>query len=153
MKRKTMENCVLCKTDGAEVIYRSAKWRVLIVDDDSLPGFCRVVLNDHATEMTDLPTIERDAFMTVVWLVEQAVRDAMQPDKINLASLGNMVPHLHWHIIPRYKDDATFPDAIWATPHRTIATDTLASRKQRVPALRRLLKERLAAYYGESLPL
>ena len=151
MKRKTMENCILCETDGAEAIYRTGKWRVLLVDDDNLPGFCCVVLNDHVAEMTDLPTAERTALMEVVWLVEQAVRDAMQPDKVNLATLGNMVPHLHWHIIPRYKDDATFPDAIWAAPRRTIAAESLALRKQRVPSLRNLLKERLTERYADNL--
>ena len=145
-----MENCVLCGTDSAEVIYRTGKWRVLLVDEGNLPGFCRVVLNDHVAEMTDLPADERNALMEVVWLVEQAVRDAMQPDKVNLATLGNMVPHLHWHIIPRYKDDATFPDAIWAAPRRTIAAETLALRKQRVPLLRSLLKERLTARYADN---
>jgi diadenosine tetraphosphate (Ap4A) HIT family hydrolase len=42
----------------------------------------------------------------------------MQPDKINLASLGNVVPHLHWHVIPRFADDAHFPSPIWASPQR-----------------------------------
>lgn len=148
---KKMENCVLCETDGAETVYRSEKWRVLLVDDANLPGFCRVVMNNHIAEMTDLPAAERTALMEVVWIVEQAVRDAMQPDKINLASLGNMVPHLHWHIIPRYKDDAAFPDAIWSTPHRTVPADILASRKQRLPSLRSLLRKRLSERYGETL--
>jgi len=37
----------------------------------------------------------------------------LHPDKINLASLGNQVPHLHWHVIPRFKDDPHWPFAIW----------------------------------------
>ncbi|MBR7070221.1 MAG: HIT family protein [Oxalobacter sp.] len=148
-----MKNCILCETDGAEVIYRTGTWRVLLVDDANLPGFCRVVLNDHTAEMTDLPIAERTALMEVVWIVEQAVRDAMQPDKINLASLGNMVPHLHWHIIPRYQDDASFPDSIWSVPHRTIPENSLAMRKQRIPSLRNLLKKRLYERYGKKTQL
>ena len=50
--------------------------------------------------------------------VEAAVREIVQPDKINLASLGNVVPHLHWHVIPRWQDDVNFPDVIWAAPRR-----------------------------------
>ncbi|MBR6001181.1 MAG: HIT family protein, partial [Oxalobacter sp.] len=97
-----MGKCVLCNTkDSTEVVYRSAKWRVLLVDDDSWPGFCRVILNDHIAEMTDLDYRQRTVLMDVVWIVEQVVREVMRPDKVNLASLGNMVPHLHWHIIPR----------------------------------------------------
>ena len=145
-----MKNCVLCETDGGEVIYRAGKWRVLIADEPNIPGFCRVILNDHIAEMTDLPIEERTALMDVVWLVEQVVRDTMQPHKINLATLGNMVPHMHWHIIPRYNDDTTFPDSIWSAPRRTIVPEILDSRKQRVPALKQQLITQLTARYGES---
>ena len=145
-----MKNCVLCESDGGEVIYRAEKWRVLIADEPNIPGFCRVVMNDHIAEMTDLPVEARTALMDVVWLVEQAVRDTMQPDKVNLATLGNMVPHMHWHIIPRYNDDTTFPDSIWSAPRRTINPEVLATRKQRVPALRQQLVSRLTARYGAS---
>lgn len=145
-----MKNCVLCETDGGEVVYRAEKWRVLIANEPNIPGFCRVVMNDHIAEMTDLPIEERTALMDVVWLVEQVVRDTMQPHKINLATLGNMVPHMHWHIIPRYNDDTTFPDSIWSAPRRTIAPEVLATRAQRVDALRQQLISQLTARYGES---
>jgi diadenosine tetraphosphate (Ap4A) HIT family hydrolase len=49
---------------------------------------------------------------------EKAIRHVMQPDKINLASLGNVVPHLHWHVIPRWRDDRHFPAPVWAAPAR-----------------------------------
>ncbi len=42
----------------------------------------------------------------------------MQPDKMNVASLGNMTPHVHWHIVPRFRDDRHFPHPIWAAPQR-----------------------------------
>ena len=51
--------------------------------------------------------------------VEQAVRQLFSPDKINLASFGNMVPHVHWHIIPRWRDDRHFPEPIWGRVQRT----------------------------------
>jgi diadenosine tetraphosphate (Ap4A) HIT family hydrolase len=56
--------------------------------------------------------------MRVVFAVEAALRGLMRPDKINLASLGNLVPHLHWHVIPRFGDDPHFPAPIWAAPRR-----------------------------------
>ena len=55
--------------------------------------------------------------MTVVFIVEQAIRELFKPDKINLASFGNMVPHVHWHIIPRWQDDRHFPEPIWGKVH------------------------------------
>ncbi len=86
---------------------------VLVTDTPEYPGFCRVILNRHAREMTDLAPAERTRLMDVVWKTERAVRDVMHPDKINLASLGNVVPHLHWHVVPRFLHDPHFPNPIW----------------------------------------
>jgi diadenosine tetraphosphate (Ap4A) HIT family hydrolase len=69
--------------------------------------------------MSDLEPALRSELMNVVFAVEAAVREVMHPEKINLASLGNMVPHLHWHVIPRYLDDTHFPAPIWSTPRRS----------------------------------
>ena len=91
---------------------------VVLVADTDYPGFCRVIWNDHIKEMTDLPLQMRAELMNIVFAVESAVREVMKPEKINLASLGNMTPHLHWHVIPRYIDDKHFPSPIWAAPIR-----------------------------------
>jgi diadenosine tetraphosphate (Ap4A) HIT family hydrolase len=89
---------------------------VVAVDEPGLPGFLRVVLNRHVREMTDLARPERDRLMAVVFAVEAHVRQAMEPDKMNLASLGNLTPHVHWHVIPRWRDDRHFPGPVWAAP-------------------------------------
>jgi diadenosine tetraphosphate (Ap4A) HIT family hydrolase len=68
--------------------------------------------------MTDLAEDERDAVMRAVYAVELALRALIAPDKINLASLGNVVPHLHWHVIPRFRDDPHFPSPVWAAARR-----------------------------------
>src|SRR5262249_13541235 len=83
------------------------------------PGFLRVIVNRHVREMTDLE--ERERLMRVVFACEAALRSLYQPHKVNLASLGNVVPHLHWHVIARFRDDAHFPDPIWAVPRRESA--------------------------------
>jgi diadenosine tetraphosphate (Ap4A) HIT family hydrolase len=101
-----------------DLLWRDDLLRVILVDDAAYPGFCRVVLNRHEREMTDLPPADRDRVMAAVFAVELALRAALRPDKINLASLGNLVPHVHWHVIPRFHDDRHFPDAIWAAPRR-----------------------------------
>lgn len=111
------------------------------VDEPDYPGFCRVILKRHAREMTDLAPAEREALMAVVWAVEQAVRETMRPDKMNLASLGNMVPHVHWHVIPRFRDDRHFPGPIWAPPKRD--SPAVAEREERARRLSALLLERL----------
>lgn len=106
-------NCELCTPDEETVLWQNKNCRILLVDDTDYPGFCRVVWNHHIKEMTDLSVEMRNELMKIVFIVESAVRKVMQPDKINLASLGNMTPHLHWHIIPRYSDDKHFPNSIW----------------------------------------
>lgn len=111
--------CPLCSAVSENVLWRDDLLRVILVDDASYGGFCRVILHRHVQEMTDLATAERTRVMRAVYAVEQALRDLLQPDKINLASLGNQVPHLHWHVTPRFVDDAHFPDPIWAVARRT----------------------------------
>ncbi|MCY1244752.1 hypothetical protein D9M72_578480 [compost metagenome] len=63
----------------------------------------------------------------------------MAPDKVNLAAFGNMVPHLHWHIIPRYRWDTHFPEAIWAAPQRAADAVRVQELASRLPALRTAL--------------
>jgi len=63
--------------------------------------------------------------MRVVFAVESAVREVFTPDKVNLAAFGNMAPHLHWHIIPRFMQDAHFPNPVWGARHDTGALATL----------------------------
>lgn len=92
--------------------------RVVLVDDAHYPGFCRVILNRHVKEMSNLDEVSRQRLMQVVFETEAAVREVMSPDKINLASLGNVVPHLHWHVIPRFSDDKHFPNPIWGAANR-----------------------------------
>ena len=116
MKDKTA--CELCDHVGGTPIWEGAKCRVVLVEDEDYPGFCRVIWKQHVKEMTDLSVSERGHFMAAVFAVEAAVREVMRPDKINLASLGNMTPHLHWHVIPRYKHDKHFPQPIWGTSQR-----------------------------------
>lgn len=134
--------CELCIQPGGEVIYRDDNYRIVLVDDDHYPGFCRVIWNAHVREMTDLSTAERAILIAAVWQVEEAVREVMQPHKINVASLGNVVPHVHWHVIPRYEDDAHFPNPIWGEIKRTPASAELQKRRALVPALRDAILDR-----------
>jgi diadenosine tetraphosphate (Ap4A) HIT family hydrolase len=138
-----MENCELCelceRTQG-DIILSTEKWRIVLVDDANYPGFCRVIWQAHVKEMSDLSETDRLHFMHIVWEVEIIVREVMHAHKINLASFGNMVPHLHWHIIPRYEDDAHFPNPIWAQTLRESPEAILEQRRALLPLLRERLK-------------
>ena len=132
--------CALCNDRDEQVLWREELCRVILVNDPEYPGFCRVILNRHEAEMTDLAVPERDRIMHVVFAVESALREILHPDKINLASLGNMVPHVHWHVIPRWLSDRHFPNPIWAAPRHAnaqvqVSPDMLESLKQRLSQL------------------
>jgi diadenosine tetraphosphate (Ap4A) HIT family hydrolase len=110
--------CALCALAGGEVLWDDGFARVVLAGDVDHPGFCRVILNAHAKEMTDLPDADRARMMGIVYAVEGLLRELLAPAKINLASLGNVVPHLHWHVIPRFADDPHFPNSAWSARMR-----------------------------------
>ncbi|MDZ7594730.1 MAG: HIT family protein [Thiobacillus sp.] len=111
-------SCPLCDAPGGTLLWQDAFCRVVRADEPDYPGFLRVILNAHVKEMTDLPAADQQALMHVVFATEAALREVMAPAKVNLASLGNVVPHLHWHVIPRFMDDPHFPNPVWGTKQR-----------------------------------
>jgi diadenosine tetraphosphate (Ap4A) HIT family hydrolase len=114
----TEAGCPLCDGGTEQVLWRDGSCRVILAGDADYPAFCRVVWNAHVREMTDLTTEERAHLLEVVFTVERALRGILHPAKINLASFGNQVPHLHWHVVPRFADDAHFPEPVWGTRQR-----------------------------------
>lgn len=129
MTALTEPNCPLCREDGGLLIVRHAKFRIIRAqgaDGVDFPAFYRVVWNDHVVEWTDLVPADRSALMQAVAKVETVLRQALQPTKINLASLGNVVPHLHWHVIARFDWDNRFPAPVWAPAVRANDVSRLA---------------------------
>jgi diadenosine tetraphosphate (Ap4A) HIT family hydrolase len=118
-------SCALCHPQGERLAWRDDKLRVIVADEPDFPGFIRVVWYAHVAEMTMLESSDRHRLMSAVYAVESVLREMLSPDKINLASLGNYVPHLHWHVIPRYRDDPMWPDAVWAASRRAPARKAL----------------------------
>lgn len=116
-----MSGCELCESAGGEIVWQDALCRVVLVGGQEgldYPGFCRVIWQAHVKEMSDLDPAERHRLMNVVFAVETALRGLLRPEKMNLASLGNLTPHVHWHVIPRFVDDTHFPSPIWASSRR-----------------------------------
>lgn len=129
--------CVLCTTPGGALVWQGARLRVIRADEAGFPAFYRVVWTDHVAEFSDLSQDERGLCMEVVAAVEGVLRAQLQPAKINLAALGNMVPHLHWHVIARFDWDSHFPAPVWAPAQRerALAQETaLAARLAEVDA-------------------
>ena len=123
--------CELCEAEGGRLVLSNEFLRVVLVDDPDFPGFARVIWNDHVREMSDLAAADQQRLMQTVFAVERAQRAVLAPDKVNLASLGNVTPHLHWHVIPRFADDSHFPQPVWGPRQRSEATEALAVRGAR----------------------
>jgi diadenosine tetraphosphate (Ap4A) HIT family hydrolase len=119
-------NCVFCSGDGGQKVYDDGRCRVVIADEP-FTGFCRVVWNAHVREMTDLVDADRTHLMRVVFRVEDALRALLSPHKMNIASLGNIVPHVHWHVVPRFEDDSHFPNPIWGESQRDMRERSLSA--------------------------
>jgi diadenosine tetraphosphate (Ap4A) HIT family hydrolase len=107
------ESCTLCTPTPHEILWQDDFCRVVLLNDSDYPAYCRVELLKHTKEMTDLTPSERARMMKTVFAVELAIRELFNPDKINLASLGNKTPHIHWHVIPRFENDKHFPNSHW----------------------------------------
>ncbi|MFN4121016.1 HIT family protein [Acidovorax sp.] len=137
--------CPLCAEDGGALVWRGQSLRVIRANEAGFPAFYRVVWNAHVAEFSDLSAAERAHCMDAVTVVEQALREHLAPAKINIAALGNMVPHLHWHVIARFAWDSHFPSPVWASAQRPSPVEQEDAVRARLPALEAVLPQRLAA--------
>lgn len=137
--------CALCAGDGGALVWRGERLRVIRAQEAGFPAFYRVVWTAHAAEFSDLTLAERTECMELVAAVERVLRDQLSPDKINLAALGNMVAHLHWHVIARWRWDSHFPGSVWAAAQRPRDLAQEAAVQARLEATDRAIAAALAA--------
>ena len=141
----SVNGCPLCETDGGLLVFRNAQLRVIQAEEVGFPAFYRVVWNRHVAEFSDLLPEERETCMQAVVVVEQVLREQLVPHKINLAALGNVVPHLHWHVIGRFAWDSHFPAPVWATPLRPVNDDKIRQVAERCQQVNRLIAQGLSS--------
>jgi diadenosine tetraphosphate (Ap4A) HIT family hydrolase len=123
------QTCELCQTAGGRLVWLKGDWRVIRVADDAFPAFYRVVYRPHVAEFSQLAPHDRQRCMALVAAVEGVLLSRLQPAKVNLAAFGNMVPHLHWHVVARFAWDSHFPQPVWGARQRDVeppAVDRLA---------------------------
>ena len=138
--------CPLCAEDGGALVWRGERLRVIRAQEVGYPAFYRVVWNAHVAEFSDLGGADRVHCMEAVTLVEQALRQHLAPTKVNIAALGNMVPHLHWHVIARFDWDSHFPAPVWAAAQRPSPAEPEAALRALLPALEVQLQSQLAQW-------
>jgi len=115
-------DCPLCHNPGGLLIAQSPDWRVVrVLDAPDFPAFYRLIWSAHVAEFSQLDAAQRSDCIEAVNTVEQVLLSALQPTKVNLASLGNVVPHLHWHVIARFAWDSHFPNPVWGSAARVVA--------------------------------
>lgn len=141
--------CPLCQHElGLPLLWQDDWLRVVLVDDansraQGLAGYTRVIWRAHVAEMCELDAPARARLHAVLHVVETTQRRVLRPHKLNLASLGNQVPHLHWHLVPRWAEDAFFPQSIWSAPCRVPPADWLQPQAALLAAYRHELPKAL----------
>jgi diadenosine tetraphosphate (Ap4A) HIT family hydrolase len=146
-----MTPCPLCESYGGRLVLNRPAFRVVHVDEPGLPAYYRLIWNDHVAELTDLPMPMRTECLQAVMAMEELLRDFLAPLKINLASLGNQVPHLHWHVIARFDWDSHYPDAVWAAPRRAVAQAQIQTLREKLPSFERALVKRFSSQTTQNM--
>ena len=136
--------CPLCEADGSLLVFRNDDLRIIQASEAGFPGFYRVVWNRHVAGFSGLSPTERQVCMHAVAKVEQVLRSELQPTKINLAALGNMVPHLHWHVIARFDWDGHFPVPVWGESQRPVDEEKTAAIASQCHDINRLIAQAMA---------
>lgn len=113
-----MSECELCVTSTLPILWQNNHFRVILVNNQNIRGYLRLELIEHVKEIHHLTPAIQSEMYKIMNIIENIVTDVYSPDKINLASLGNKTPHIHWHIIPRFTNDNFFPQSIWSEPVR-----------------------------------
>jgi diadenosine tetraphosphate (Ap4A) HIT family hydrolase len=98
--------------------------QLFLFKEQSHPGRCNVVYKDHSVDLHQLTNEQRNAFMEDVATAAKAVAAAFNPDKINFGSYGDRLTHLHFHVVPKYKDGFGFGGVFEMNPQKTYLSDT-----------------------------
>ena len=140
-------SCPLCSALGGVLVFQAEKLRVIRAEEVGFPAFYRVIWAAHVAEFSDLQAVDRSLCMAAVCAVEETLREQLQPTKINLAALGNMVPHLHWHVIARFERDSHFPSPVWGAAQRPVDATAIASIEARLGDVDAAMQSRLAVMF------
>lgn len=86
-------------------------------------GRCIVALNRHDTELFNLSTEERNAFMADVCKAAAAIFKAFKVDKMNYGAYGDKMPHVHMHLVPKYEGGENWGGTFAMNPNKTYLTE------------------------------
>jgi diadenosine tetraphosphate (Ap4A) HIT family hydrolase len=130
--------CAFCAGGRPAADHRIADLGLTVAylhDDQFFPGWVVLVFRRHATELFQLEAGERARMMDEVTRVAAALHAIFAPRKINYECLGNQIPHIHWHVIPRLAEDPAPREAVWTVSHAPVRLAP-AERMERIARLR-----------------
>ncbi len=133
--------CVACLARWPDPAFRIADLGSTVAylhDDQFLPGWTLLVLKRHATELYHLSPEERAGLVEEVNAVARALAGAFGARKMNYALLGNQIPHIHWHVVPRRADDPAPQAPPWSVTHAPLRLGA-AEREARLALIRQAL--------------
>jgi len=116
--------CIMCERvagEGPLFIADLPTSRAYLNEDQFFPGWVFLVLKRHAVELYELAAAERAALVEDVTRVARALADVYRPVKMNYELLGNLVPHIHWHLVPRLAGDPEPKGPVWHVRHEPVA--------------------------------
>jgi diadenosine tetraphosphate (Ap4A) HIT family hydrolase len=120
----TDPNCPMCQTVAelerhgrADLVWRFPHSIAIVGPWQYYTGYCMLFSRDHATELSQLGPI-RSAHLDEMTTLAQAIEECFRPHKLNYELLGNQVPHLHWHLFPRYASDPERLQPVWLALER-----------------------------------
>jgi diadenosine tetraphosphate (Ap4A) HIT family hydrolase len=154
-----MDDCPFCRKLAAldelpadELVWQFPHSVVLLGTWQFYHGYCLLVARRHASELNQLAPSERRAYLEEMCLLAAAIESCFQPHKLNYELLGNQVPHLHWHVFPRYRHDADLLHPVWLALDRGERDEVERRRLLTGPidraATAELLRQRLKAITG-----
>jgi diadenosine tetraphosphate (Ap4A) HIT family hydrolase len=120
-----------------EMVWQFPHSVVLLGTSQYYLGYCLLVARRHATELSQLSESERRAYLDEMCLLARAIEECFRPKKLNYELLGNQVPHLHWHVFPRFDADPDRLRPVWLALDRAERDEAERRRLQAGPQDRR----------------
>lgn len=141
-----MDKCLICrrieliKGGKNKFFVKELKSGCVVLGDHQFyKGYTLLLSKIHTDELHKLKSSERSQFLEDMALVSEAVYKAFKPKKLNYELLGNTDSHLHWHIVPRYKDDPNPDVPIWVIPYPIRSSNQTVPKESEIKVLKKKL--------------
>ncbi len=96
---------------------------IFIEQHESEVPWLKIFTKVKRKEFSECTLEEKRAIWNALDVIEKVMLEYYKPEKINIASFGNMLPHVHWHIMARFREDSYFPEPMWGEKQRNATFD------------------------------